>query len=244
MKRKTLLKPLLLIAIFTVFSNGQIHIKDLIEITPKQNVPYYQLMKQDTSKFVPFKYNESMGKELIKERTLYQKVFLQPDGTKKARIYASPIHFEDKNGDIQDMNSYNDLENDELQNRYLMIIYNDIYNEDQIMLDASCLGTIGSKYVWYSGNTIPTYKIKKSRSLIKFPIEQIPTNANIINVDFVFNFRRLTKHYCITEPCPTIDNTGRDMAINIVLSEWGFSETTGIGFTSWDGWGDYFWQHE
>lgn len=221
MKRKTLLKPLLLIAIFTVFSNGQTHIKDLIEITPKQNVPYYQLMKQDTANFVPFTYDETMGKELIEERTLHSKVFLQADGTKKARIYASPIHFEDENGNIQDMKSYNYLDNGELQNRYLMNIYNDIY-DDQIVLDASCGGNIGSRYRMYSGNNGLAYKVKKYRALIKFPVEQVPTNANIINVDFVFDFYKMRRHVCVAvppPPCPIIDHTGRDMAVNIVLSE-------------------------
>ena len=65
-------------------------------------------MKPDPAKFVPFKYEESMGKELIEERTLYRKVFLQPNGTKKARIYVNPIHhlngkngFEDITSEIQ-----------------------------------------------------------------------------------------------------------------------------------------------
>lgn len=108
MKIKTFLKPFLtgqvfLLVIFTVVSNGQTHIKDQIEIKPKQNLPDYLFMKPDTAKFVPFKYDKSMGRELMEERTLYRKVFQQPDGTRKARIYASPIHYKDEHGKFKNI---------------------------------------------------------------------------------------------------------------------------------------------
>ncbi len=202
-------------------TNSQTHIKDQIEINPKQSPLGLHFTEPEEQEFVPFKYDESMGKELIEERTLYRKVFLQPDGTKKARIYASPIHYFKNKNNLVDITASIASTNDTIT-----ISSSDggwqIGQKPESGPNAlSDEATILASFMAYTLNGC--YHLK-SRVLIQFPVNQIPSNSQIIDANLNITYLRYINCTNYDYPycgwCDEIPNIERKIAANIIYVPW------------------------
>lgn len=201
---------------------GQTHITDEIKITPQNKttgIPYYEIERPG---FKPFEYDESMGKELIQERTLYRKVFLKPDGTKKVRIYANPIHTRDSKNNLINLNM------------------NASY--DSLTVNSSNEWQIGHKPTEGPISHDPDHTIVELVShmlnygncfhlitwvFVKFPVNEIPINSQILNAVFnIYSGRYIncnnypTDYTGCGEWCDDIPTEERKLIANVVYAQW------------------------